>query len=52
MSPEQLVKLNKLSQLFEEGVAGAEQIKELSELLSEINHLHEDPLLNSISPTR
>jgi|VirMetMinimDraft_7_1064189.scaffolds.fasta_scaffold195695_2 hypothetical protein len=48
MSPEQLVKLQKLSQLFEEGVAGSEQIKELSDLLAEINHLHEDPILNSI----
>lgn len=51
MSPEQLNKLRHLSQLFEEGVAGSEQIKELSELLSEINHLHEDPILNSIPST-
>lgn len=49
MSPEHLVKLQKLSQLFEEGVAGSDQIKELSDLLAEINHLHEDPTLNSTS---
>ena len=48
MSPELLGKLHKLSQLFEEGVAGPEEIQELSELLSEINHLHEDPIINSI----
>ena len=45
MSPEQLMKLQKLSQVFEEGAAGPQQIKELSELLSEINHLDEDGAL-------
>ncbi|GAA5132308.1 hypothetical protein [Thalassotalea piscium] len=42
MSPEQLKQLQKLSQLFEEGSAGSEQIKELSELLAEVNHIHEE----------
>ena len=37
MSPEQLKVLNRLSQLFEGGIAGPSQIKELSSLLSEIN---------------
>lgn len=38
MSPAQLNTLQQLSRLFEEGVAGPRQIKELSELLSTINH--------------
>jgi len=44
MSPEQLKVLQRLSQLFEEGVAGPSQIKELSALLAEINknHIHSD----------
>lgn len=42
MSPEQLITLQKLSRLFEEGVAGPEQIKQLSELLASINY-HLDP---------
>jgi len=42
MSPEQLVTLQKLNRLFEEGLAGPEQIKQLSELLSIINH-HKGP---------
>jgi hypothetical protein len=37
MSPEQLKVLQRLSQLFEEGIAGPSQIKELSRLLAEIN---------------
>ena len=37
MSPEQLKALHSLSQLFEEGIAGPSQIKELSFLLGEIN---------------
>lgn len=37
MSPEQLKALHILSQLFEEGIAGPSQIKELSFLLAEIN---------------
>ncbi len=43
MSPEQLNTLQKLSQLFEDGLAGPKQIKQLSELLSEINQLSENP---------
>ncbi|MDO6426155.1 MULTISPECIES: hypothetical protein [Thalassotalea] len=42
MSPEQLKKLHSLSQLFRDGQAGSEQVKELSELLASINH-HFDP---------
>lgn len=38
MSPDQLKTLQYLSQLFEEGQAGPEQIKQLSELLATINH--------------
>ncbi len=38
MSPEQLQTLQKLSRLFEEGVAGPDQIKLLAELLANINH--------------
>ena len=37
MSPEQLKILQRLSQLFEEGIAGPSQIKELSALLAAIN---------------
>jgi hypothetical protein len=37
MSPEQLKVLQHLSRLFEDGVAGPRQIKELSALLAEIN---------------
>ena len=46
MSPEQLITLQKLSRLFEDGHAGPDQIKQLSELLSIINH-HSDPAENS-----
>jgi len=38
MSPEQLKKLQQLSQLFEEGIAGPEQLKQLSELLANVNN--------------
>jgi len=41
MSPEQLKALKKLSQLFEEGIAGPQQIKLLSELLATINQAKE-----------
>jgi len=37
MSPEQLKILQRLSQLFEQGIAGPSQIKELSTLLAAIN---------------
>lgn len=37
MSPEQLQILQRLSKLFEEGLADPSQIKELSALLAEIN---------------
>lgn len=37
MSPEQLLKLQKLSRLFEDGLAGPDQIKQLSEILANIN---------------
>ena len=42
MSPEQLHMLKKLSQLFEDGLAGPAQIKQLSELLASINHSNFD----------
>ena len=42
MSPEQLKKLQALSQLFEEGEAGPSQIKQLSELLAVINRRQEN----------
>ncbi len=42
MSPEQLLILQKLSRLFEDGAAGPEQIKQLSELLAKVNH-HSEP---------
>ncbi len=42
MSPEQLITLQKLSQLFADGVAGPDQIKQLAELLAIINH-HTEP---------
>mgnify|MGYP001040968338 CR=1 FL=1 len=42
MSPEQLKQLQKLSRLFEEGIAGPDQIKQLSELLAMINNHEED----------
>lgn len=41
MSPEQLKTLQKLSRLFEEGIAGPDQIKQLAELLANINHEQE-----------
>jgi len=42
MSPEQLKTLQKLRQLFEDGLAGPAQIKQLSELLASINHTQVD----------
>jgi len=45
MSPEQLKKLQRLSQLFQDGLAGPDQIKQLSELLAIINH-HAEPAKN------
>lgn len=42
MSPEQLKRLQHLSQLFAQGQAGPDQIKQLSDLLASINH-HSDP---------
>jgi len=41
MSSDQLKALQKLSQLFEEGIAGPQQIKLLSELLATINQAKE-----------
>lgn len=41
MSPEQLKMLQRLSQLFAQGIAGPNQIKELSSLLSAINQNQE-----------
>jgi len=38
MSPEQLKKLQQLNQLFQDGLAGPDQIKQLSELLASINY--------------
>ena len=46
MSPEQLNALKKLSQLFEEGVAGPSQIKMLSELLSTINQAKDPDVID------
>ncbi|MDT0605154.1 hypothetical protein [Thalassotalea castellviae] len=43
MSPEQLITLQKLSRLFEEGAAGPDQIKQLSDLLAKVNQ-HIDPI--------
>ncbi len=43
MSPEQLQTLQKLSQLFEDGLAGPKQVKQLSELLAEINQRIDTP---------
>ena len=42
MSPEQLQQLQKLRASFESGFATSADIKELSELLTLINHRHED----------
>lgn len=41
MSPEQLKTLQQLSALFEAGLAGPDQIKQLSELLATINQHRE-----------
>lgn len=38
MSPEQLLTLQKLSRLFEDGLAGPDQIKQLSDILASLNH--------------
>lgn len=43
VSPEQLKTLQHLSQLFESGLAGSKQVKQLSELLAEINQLSDNP---------
>ena len=46
MSPEQLKTLQKLSKLFEEGLAGPSQIKQLSELLAIINQRQDEQCLD------
>ena len=46
MSPEQLKTLKKLSQLFEDGLAGPQQIKMLSELLATINQVKEPDIID------
>lgn len=43
MSPEQLKTLQKLSELFEQGTASPNNIKQLSTLLAEINQLSSWP---------
>ena len=43
MSPEQLKTLQKLSQLFEDGSARPQHVKQLSVLLAEINQLENWP---------
>jgi hypothetical protein len=43
VSPEQLITLQKLSRLFEDGAAGPDQIKQLSDLLAKVNQ-HIDPI--------
>jgi len=45
MSPEHLKKLRELSEAFEEGDAGHEQIRQLNEILTLINTHHVDPVL-------
>ncbi len=45
MSPDQLSTLHSLSRLFEDGLAGPDQIKQLSDLLATIN-LHVEPMDN------
>ena len=49
MSPEQLKMLQELSQMFEQGRAGPQEIKDLSDLLALINRQEEvvDPLYNN-----
>jgi hypothetical protein len=42
VSPDQLKSLQHLSQLFEGGLAGPQQVKQLSELLAEINLLSDN----------
>ena len=37
MSPEHLKKLRELSEVFEQGVAGHEQIRQLNEILTQVN---------------
>lgn len=53
MSPEQLLTLQKLSRLFEDGLAGPDQIKQLSDILASLNHntdkLHASNDLNILS---
>ncbi|MBA6263860.1 MAG: hypothetical protein V7780_14020 [Colwellia sp.] len=50
MSPEQLKMLQRLSELFEQGIAGPSQIKQLSSLLAAINQNQEqdDSLSHSV----
>lgn len=43
MSPEQLKTLQRLSELFEQGIASPNNIKQLSTLLAEINQLSSWP---------
>jgi hypothetical protein len=53
MTPEQLKELQNLSQLFEQGLAGPDQIKQLSDLLANINNhndLTEESVHELLSP--
>jgi len=38
MSPDQLKELHKLSQLFEQGTASHNHIRQLNEILAQVNH--------------
>jgi len=53
MSPEQLKTLQKLSQLFEDGAASPKHVKQLSNLLAEINQSvnWQEDNLEQISPS-
>lgn len=42
MSPEHLKQLLKISEILEQGELNQEQFKELNEILSHINHSHDD----------
>ncbi len=48
MSPQQLSRLRKLSYLFEEGIVGPKQIKELRDLLAEFDQ--KEKLQESTAP--
>lgn len=51
MSPEQLAKLRELTEKFEQGVAGPEQVKQLSEILSSHNrHVDMADKLSNVTP--